>query len=77
MLCHSVTNSSSSSRGTSSWLLTTWKTQKLRYYCFNAQEDPWVKAMHERAEVFDPRAEYAFSYLQVITILWKGNYLLG
>lgn len=29
------------------------------------QEDPTVKAMHERAEQFDPRAEFVFSYLQV------------
>ena len=28
--------------------------------------DPTVAHLHQSAEVFDPRAEYAFSYLQVI-----------
>ena len=29
------------------------------------EEDPVVAAIHAHAEVFDPKTEYAFSYLQV------------
>ncbi len=29
------------------------------------EEDPIVAAIHKNAEVFDPKTEYAFSYLQV------------
>ncbi len=32
------------------------------------EEDPIVAAIHENAEVFDPKAEYSFSYLQVRTL---------
>ncbi|GLI65531.1 hypothetical protein VaNZ11_009086 [Volvox africanus] len=33
------------------------------------EEDPIVAAIHENAEVFDPKAEYAFSYLQVFSAI--------
>ena len=29
------------------------------------EEDPLVAAIHNHAEVFDPKAEFVFSYLQV------------
>ncbi|KXZ51046.1 hypothetical protein GPECTOR_14g33 [Gonium pectorale] len=33
------------------------------------EEDPIVAAIHANAEVFDPKAEYAFSYLQVFSAI--------
>ncbi|EFJ43878.1 hypothetical protein VOLCADRAFT_76547 [Volvox carteri f. nagariensis] len=33
------------------------------------EEDPIVAAIHENAEVFDPKAEFAFSYLQVFSAI--------
>ncbi|KAG2440881.1 hypothetical protein HXX76_003735 [Chlamydomonas incerta] len=33
------------------------------------EEDPIVAAIHKNAEVFDPKAEYAFSYLQVFSAI--------
>lgn len=33
------------------------------------EEDPIVAAMHSSAEVFDPKAEHAFSYLQVFSAI--------
>ncbi|KAG2490083.1 hypothetical protein HYH03_011389 [Edaphochlamys debaryana] len=33
------------------------------------EEDPIVAAIHQNAEVFDPKAEYAFSYLQVFSAI--------
>lgn len=33
------------------------------------EEDPIVSAIHSRAEVFDPKAEYAFQYLQVFSAI--------
>jgi sodium-dependent phosphate transporter len=33
------------------------------------EEDEVVAAMHANAEVFDPKAEYAFQYLQVFSAI--------
>ena len=37
--------------------------------------DATINAIHERAEVFEPRVEYAFSYLQVCGVVGIGSLL--